>query len=213
VAAVERLSKYSIAVTIKGFYRSSLKKSVVMAEEAQAQETEDTTYAGGSLPPSLDLDQIKQGDDPLIHRFATFLPPMNDGEFNGLKEDIENHGLFVKMQVYNDQILEGRNRHNALMEVDDKYKKFIEDGGVQKSNTATFKKYFQKADCKSDDDAFKLVWALNNDRRHLSVTQRALLAGYISNLTVGQTVANGVSRSEAAERYGISLRSVASAKK
>lgn len=52
-----------------------------------------------------------------FHPISNIFPMMSDSEFKELKEDIQKNGLIEPIWVYQDSIIDGRNRFNACMEL------------------------------------------------------------------------------------------------
>ena len=134
------------------------------------------------------------------HPLANIFPLMAADEFVALKSDIRQYGLREAIWLLNGQILDGRNRFKACQEV-----------GVK----PIFKEY-------AGDDPAAFVISLNLKRRHLSESQRAMVAAKLANLENGvradRSSANlqslpPVTQSEAASLLNVSPRSVATAKK
>lgn len=88
-----------------------------------------------------------------FHRIAEIFPMMDGVELRALTENIKVHGLREPVWTYNGEILDGRNRYTACMEVGivPQYREF----------TGT------------DLDAVEFVWSLNRTRRHLTSSQAA----------------------------------------
>jgi N6-adenosine-specific RNA methylase IME4/ParB-like chromosome segregation protein Spo0J len=90
-----------------------------------------------------------------IHPAAELFPMMEGDEFNALVESIKSQGLRESVWLTKDkQLLDGRNRVRAC-----------HTAGVE----PTFREY-------SGNDPVAFVMALNMERRHLTVGQRALVA-------------------------------------
>ena len=53
-----------------------------------------------------------------IHPAATIFPMMTDEEYQGLKNDIAENGQREEIVVWNDQVIDGRNRMQACIELD-----------------------------------------------------------------------------------------------
>ena len=60
---------------------------------------------------------IVQGD-LAIHPIAQLLPPMNDAEYKEFKDDILGNGLHNPIILYQDKVLDGRNRYLACKELE-----------------------------------------------------------------------------------------------
>lgn len=90
------------------------------------------------------------------HPFAKIFPLMEGERFAAFKAGIREKGLVEPIVLYQDMVLDGRNRLAACIAtgVTPRYVRF--EG--------------------SDDDAFDFVWAKNFDRRDLTVGQRAAAA-------------------------------------
>jgi hypothetical protein len=144
-----------------------------------------------------------QPNDALeFHPLATLFPPLNDTEFEALKEDIREHGLREDIWLYEGKILDGTHRHKACLAV-----------GVE----PRFRHY-------EGDSPLAFVLGLNLRRRHLTTTQRALVAARVmpefeaearTNMSRGgQGLADlppAHSRDRAAAVVGVSSRLVGSA--
>jgi len=89
---------------------------------------------------------------------------MNDDEFTLLKKDISKNGLLEPITLYDSQILDGRNRFMAC-----------EDLGI----VPDFRDF-------KNGDPLSFVISLNLHRRHLTTSQRAVLASEVANMEVGR---------------------------
>lgn len=91
-----------------------------------------------------------------FHEVASIFPMMSEDEFEDLKRDIAQNGLKEPIWLYEDKIIDGRNRYNACraVEVKPSFRKW--EGG---SSLVSF------------------VVALNLNRRHLDASARAFV-GY-----------------------------------
>lgn len=132
------------------------------------------------------------------HPLANIFPLMAADEYVALKSDIRQYGLREAIWILDGQILDGRNRFKACQEV-----------GV----TPILKEY-------DGEDPAAFVVSLNLKRRHLSESQRAMVAKKLANMAQGertdiQPSANlqKVSQAEAASLLNVSPRLVATAKK
>lgn len=133
-----------------------------------------------------------------IHRIAEIFPRMSGEEFVALKADIKSRGLLDPIWLYEGRVLDGRHRYYACQET-----------GV----TPEFHEY-------KGDDPVGFVVSLNLRRRHLSESQRAMVAASLANMRQGERTdvepsANlqKVSQSQAADILQVSPRSVATAAK
>lgn len=91
-----------------------------------------------------------------IHEFCRLFPDMPEEEYKALKEDIASNGLLEPVIIYQDKILDGKNRYRACMELGIE-PKIIEFNGDEIS-------------------ALNFVISKNLKRRHLSQSQKAALA-------------------------------------
>ncbi|MNZ10248.1 hypothetical protein D3C78_270880 [compost metagenome] len=151
-------------------------------------------------------------DDHEIHELANLFPMMEGEEYEEFKKDIEKHGVRDKVTLFEDKILDGRNRHRAATELN------INDS--------------LGYDTYSGDDPVGFVLSKNMARRHLDVGQRAMIASELANLTWGSnqhkakakgkeesqicdssTKPPAVSRASAAKALNVSPRSVDMANK
>lgn len=89
-----------------------------------------------------------------FHPLADIFPLLNDQAFSELVEDIKSNGLREPIWLYDDQILDGRNRWRAC---------------VQAGVDPAFRPY-------TGDDPLAFVLSLNLHRRHLTSEQKAVLA-------------------------------------
>jgi len=102
-----------------------------------------------------------------FHEFASMWSMLEGDAFEDFATDIAAHGLRVPIVLYQDKILDGRNRYRGC-----------EAAGVEPR--------FVQADAKNDDEALELVWSLNDVRRHDSLTARAFAAEKYASLKHGQ---------------------------
>ena len=105
-----------------------------------------------------------------IHDYAKFFPPMEGEEFKALCQDVKTHGLLNPIVLHEDKILDGRNRARACDEV-----------GVRP-------KYESLA---NGINAFDYVISQNVLRRHLTPSQRAILALELEKAFAAEPKANG----------------------
>ena len=136
-----------------------------------------------------------------LHDLCKLFPPMPEDQFNSLIDSIRDHGLLTPIMLYEGKILDGRHRYKACINL-----------GVE----PLFEIY-------EGEDALGYVIALNLSRRHLDDSQRALIAGRLSNLKRGSNqsasktlVPNGtpaLTAQEAGDRMNVPKRSVDRARK
>lgn len=133
------------------------------------------------------------------HEVANIFPLMQGAEFDALKADIAEHGLREPIWLHpNGSIIDGRNRHRACVELG-----IVPDFEMWNGHGSLV--------------AF--VVSLNLHRRHLSESQRAMVAAKLANMGRGNpqfsysaNLQNSVSQSEAANLLQVSPRSIANAR-
>jgi len=91
-----------------------------------------------------------------VHPAAALLPMLSKKELAALAEDIRQHGQRVPILLYDDAILDGRNRYAAC-----------EILGI----VPTFERWTPK----DGESPWAFVWSLNGHRRHLSDDQRVAM--------------------------------------
>ena len=129
------------------------------------------------------------------HPYADLLPLLEGEAFDSFVADIKTNGLLEPITIHEGMILDGRNRWNAC-----------KAAGVEPQ--------FLEFD---GDDPLAFVLSLNVHRRHLSESQRGMIAARLETLKHGDNQhkrgdANlHVPRADAAKRLNVSSRTVASA--
>lgn len=127
-----------------------------------------------------------------FHEIAECFPLLEDELLEELAKDIEENGQIRPIVVFEDQILDGRNRFLACQKakVEPKTTKFIGDWG----------------------QALKFVTSENLHRRHLTESQRGWAASKLLNLKPGRPEKTGsidpVSAAKAAELMNVSEKTV-----
>jgi ParB-like chromosome segregation protein Spo0J len=158
------------------------------ARHVDAEPTPSPATPASSLVP------VEHALEP--HPLAALFPLMAENEFSAVKADIAAHGLREPIWLYEGKILDGRNRHRACREL-----------GLE---------------CQTRDyvgpDPLSFILSMNLHRRHLSESQRAMVAERIANLPEGRRANNSAnlqsfSQAQAAELLNVSTRSVAAAHK
>ena len=129
------------------------------------------------------------------HELADLFPMMSDSEISDMSKDIKANGQRNPIVIHEGKILDGRNRYAACVMAD------IDPIEVP------FK----------GKDALSYVLSTNLHRRHLSTSQRAMVAANIANLNLGEKSDSSkelshVTQAEAAEKLNVSLASVKRAK-
>ncbi|RFP39440.1 S-adenosylmethionine-binding protein, partial [Klebsiella oxytoca] len=128
----------------------------------------------------------------VIHAAANLFPAMNDSEFEEFKEDIRQNGQQVPILVQNGQLIDGRHRYRACCELGIEPK--VEEVPV-------------------DQSIERLVISLNQHRRHLLESQRAMIAARLANIGLGGNQhTGGLSQQQAADDLDVSVASVQRAK-
>jgi N6-adenosine-specific RNA methylase IME4/ParB-like chromosome segregation protein Spo0J len=129
-----------------------------------------------------------------FHPYAEIFPLLEGEEFAQLVADIKAHGLHEPIVLYQDQILDGRNRYRACIAAG------IECGSIPYTG----------------DDPLGYVISLNLKRRHLSESQRAMVAAKLATMAQGaRTDLSPIgekSQAEAAQLLNVGKRSVERAK-
>ena len=125
-----------------------------------------------------------------FHPCANLFPLLDGEEFDAFVADIKAHGLRQRIVLCNGAILEGRNRYRACIEA-----------GIE----PRFEQF-------NGRDPLAYVVSLNLQRRHLSESQRAMVAAKIATLLDGQRqvgqLADVPTQAEAAGMLNVGERSV-----
>jgi ParB-like chromosome segregation protein Spo0J len=128
-----------------------------------------------------------------FHPLANLFPLLEGAEFADLVADIKANGLHEPITLYQDEILDGRNRYRACIDA---------------KREPYFKTY-------EGADLVSFVISANLSRRHLSESQRAMIAAKLATLRDGQRadLVEGVPIGRASEMLNVGERSVARARK
>ncbi len=134
-----------------------------------------------------------------FHPLANLFPLMQGAALNELREDIRAHGVLEPIVFLGRAILDGRNRYMCARDLGIEYPR-VEFGG---------------------DDPLAFVVSHNLHRRHLSESQRSMVAGKLANMPSHRPSKDAnlhpysaaVSKADAARLLNVSPRSVASARK
>lgn len=136
------------------------------------------------------------------HPAAELFPMMPTDQYEAFKEDIRKNGFQQDIVLYKGQILDGRNRYKAAVELD-----MLDDLPIAEMDDDT------------DIDPYQWVISRNLHRRHLNESQRALVAAKLAKLRVGDVASqkHGVSidtpsLEQAAEQLQVGRATVARAK-
>lgn len=95
-----------------------------------------------------------------IHAYAEMFPEMSAEEFDRLCKDIEANGQRTPIDLYNDVILDGRNRYKACLKL-----------GIVPKTRPCF-----------PSDPLDFVLSANLSRRHLTTSQRAMLGAKLKEM-------------------------------
>jgi hypothetical protein len=132
-----------------------------------------------------------------FHSAANVFPLLTGQEYINLREDIRANGLLEPIVLCGGEILDGRNRYTACLDlgIDPAFEEF-----------------------KSTQSPLSYVISKNLHRRHLNETQRGIVANKIANMPVGRNwdnsanLQNKISQPEAAQMLNVSPRTIASVK-
>lgn len=128
-----------------------------------------------------------------VHPLADLFPSLSDADYEALKADIAEQGVLTPIVLWNGKLIDGRHRMRAANELGKDY------------DTVTL----ACAEC----DLPKKVAAYNLHRRHLTISQRSMIAHEMEALKIGRPksdlqdqVSGGrpVTRQQAAEVMGVS---------
>lgn len=108
-------------------------------------------FEGDNIIEIISKDQILKMQ---YHKFSNIFPMIEGEELERLKEDIKEYGLLEPIILYEDKILDGRNRYKACEEL-----------GVE----PRFEQY-------GGDNPLEFVISENLKRRHLTASQRAVIS-------------------------------------
>jgi len=132
-----------------------------------------------------------------FHKLSDIFPMMNDDEYQRLVNDIKDNGLLEPIIIYEDKILDGRNRYKACQELDIEVKTDTYDG----------------------NSPLQYVISKNLARRHLNESQRSMVGARLANMTVGRNwdnsdnCRNKISQDNASKALNISSKSIERANK
>lgn len=130
------------------------------------------------------------------HPLSELFPLLDGDDLQALADDIKSHGLREKIVTLDGLVLDGRNRYRAC-----------ELAGIE-PETVVYR----------GSDPLAYVVSKNLRRRHLSTSQRAMIANRMATLRQGERKADrqncpsGASQAEAAEALDVSERSVKAAR-
>lgn len=123
------------------------------------------------------------------HKIASTFPLMRKPALDELIADIEENGLRDKIILFEGKILDGRNRYRAMVRLDPKF------------STKTAPKMFAEFD---GGDPVEFVVSKNLYRRHLTTSQRAMIAAELSIADPQTRYKKGTLTADAAKMMGVS---------
>jgi ParB-like chromosome segregation protein Spo0J len=160
----------------------------------------DARHVGAASTPSLATTAAPSapaGRALEPHRLAALFPLMAEADYAGLKADIAANGIHEAIWLYEGKILDGRNRYRACQEL-----------GI----TCPTRMY-------DGHEPLAFILSLNLIRRHLTESQRSMVAAQIETMKRGRPGKDanlhdlGIDREKAAALLNVSTRSVAAAHK
>lgn len=123
-----------------------------------------------------------------LHPLAMLLPPMSTGELESLRRSMADHGQLVPVMVNDNQVVDGRHRMQVAQMLG---RDLVVD------------------DVNADSDLARRSLTANVARRHLSDSQRAMIAARLVTTTRGHAAGiNDVTQAGAADMLGVSTRYV-----
>lgn len=132
------------------------------------------------------------------HEYANIFPIMTGSDFADLVFDIRSNGQIEPVILYENKILDGRNRYNACKEI-----------GIR-----PIYEYYK------GNDPLSFVISLNLNRRHLNESQRAMVGAKLANMKSGTRTdltsdefSRGLSNKDASNKLNVGIDSVKKAKK
>jgi hypothetical protein len=165
-----------------------------------AQQTFDPTATSKSIannvakPEAAPAGKFKYPPHPIAAIFPLLDPA--SPEFTALVEDIKENDLREPITLYEDKILDGRNRYLALTI------------SGREINERHFRKYY-------GSDPIGFVLSANLHRRHLNESQRAMIGAKLASFEVGdnQHKLEGVSIEQASKLVNVGISSIVRARK
>jgi hypothetical protein len=144
----------------------------------------------------------KKLPDLTLHPLCEIIPPCTEEEFAELKEDIKTNGLQVPIKIFESKILDGRSRYQACVELE-------KDG-----HPVELKREYFTGDANA---AITFVVSMNVKRRHLSASQRALIAARLVTSQLGGDrsvkLPTEITQDQVATLAGVAVKTVTDAKK
>jgi hypothetical protein len=121
---------------------------------------------------------VSEKEEAVFHPLANLFPLIGGEGFDALVEDIKANGLMDKIVVYEGAILDGRNRYRALLKLN-KFKPHA-NYAAPLIKEEPYKSFFIQLPLGKDPLDF--VKSKNQNRRHLSINQRAMVAVDLANM-------------------------------
>lgn len=161
-----------------------------------------------------------------FHPLANLFPLIEGGDFHALVEDIREHGVRDPIVMFEQQVLDGRNRYRALVQLTETGEVLGRGWGHRAGNCLTSSElnpphiWFVRFNAAFEGDPLAWVISKNLKRRHLDESQRAMVAARLSNMGHGgdrrsDQVANlpldNIGQKAAAAMLNVSPRSLRSA--
>lgn len=159
-----------------------------------------------------------------FHQLATIFPAIEGAEFEQLVENIRVHGVRDPIVLFDGQVLEGRNRYRALAWLVSTGE-ILGDGWGHRSGLHLTEEelqpdniWFTQYNVGVDGDPLSYVISKNLIRRHLTESQRAMVAADLATMRQGERTdlqpsenLPKVSQGEAAKLLNVSDRSLRTA--
>jgi ParB-like chromosome segregation protein Spo0J len=161
----------------------------------------NTTTAPAAEPAKPKVPQLA------LHQYCELIPSCTEEEFKELKEDIKENGLRLPIKTFDNKILDGRSRYRACVELE------------AENHPVEFKKevFYSSAKEVSAQDALAYVISMNVKRRHLSASQRALIAARLVTSKLGGDrsvkLPTEITQEQVAKLAGVSTKMVTDAVK
>lgn len=128
------------------------------------------------------------------HPLANIFPLMQGSEYEQLKADIQANGLLEPIYIADNKIIDGRNRYRACVDI-----------GIE-----------PQFETWQGDNLLNFIISKNLHRRHLSESQRAVVASKLANMELGDNQYTGSANlhtlQESADLLNVSRRTVATVK-
>jgi hypothetical protein len=166
-------------------------KPVTAAPEKIDMPIATTQTVPATSQPLLVAYTAPGGTPPEPHPLAAPFPLIEGEEYDELVNDLKKNGLLHPIVIFEDKVLDGRNRQRGCedAEIDPHYMEY------------------------TGNDPLGFVIAANLHRRHLDVGQRSMIAADLHNVTWGgnRRASTGVTLHEAAAKLQVSPGSVQTA--